>query len=312
MINASFKKKDFAGVFCLACGLLLTGLFIFLGFADGESTIGNILAGVGLGSAFVIFGIIFLLFNFKAFLFIKDERIKGRYHWFGRIDSPISDIIFAVSEGNTLLIQLKGGKMLAIMGIENSWEIASALLNNIPFKPIEDLEALQENLTHLKAAKKKDSVFGWLGVAIAGIVALVATFLVEIDEAHPLSQHDEITYPILGVMCLIGIVVTFCFAFRISKKNLLLKRLEYLFRRQIIETKPLLFGDAIKVYTDPNYLMRITFFSNNDDQSVYYITQVFASDLTFFKSYESETFENIEQLNEDLNYFVDLTDKFLR
>ena len=71
-------------------------------------------------------------------------------------------------------------------------------------------------------------------------------------------------------------------------------------------------GNVIKVFADENYTVRLTFFGYPNQTSVYYAVQEFASDYTFFKSYESEIFENIEQLQGGFEALIDITDRVLR
>ena len=85
MVKAMFEKKRFWNVFCLFCGLFIIGLFVFLGFVDNESTVVSIVSGIIFGAIICVFNLIFLLFNFKAYLYVEDGRIKGRYHYFGKM-----------------------------------------------------------------------------------------------------------------------------------------------------------------------------------------------------------------------------------
>ena len=70
-------------------------------------------------------------------------------------------------------------------------------------------------------------------------------------------------------------------------------------------------GNIIKVFADEYYTWRITLFGYPNDDSVYYVIQEFTYDFTFFKSYESEIFENIEQLADALEPLIDITEKVL-
>ena len=78
----------------------------------------------------------------------------------------------------------------------------------------------------------------------------------------------------------------------------------------MIETKPLVFGCILKVYTDYDCTGRIVVFGYPNDETVYYIMQEFASDYSLFKSYESEIYENMDELLVDIGELIDITDKF--
>ena len=53
---------------------------------------------------------LFLFYNFKAYFYIEGEVVKGKFHFFRKINCCISDIDFVLSQVNTLIIQLKNGK----------------------------------------------------------------------------------------------------------------------------------------------------------------------------------------------------------
>ena len=109
MIKAVFKKKSIWNIVTLLCGLILIGLFIFIGYVDSEATVSNLLTGIVLGSIICVFSVICLFFNFKAHLSIDNGHIRGRYHYFGKIDCRVSDVDFASWQMNTLSVQLKDG-----------------------------------------------------------------------------------------------------------------------------------------------------------------------------------------------------------
>ncbi len=136
-------------------------------------------------------------------------------------------------------------------------------------------------------------------------------FLTGERDAHEFSKIDWIIFAIMAVMEVAIIIVTLHYAQKAGQNNVPIEKLQYAIKRTIIETTPLLPGNMIKVYTDENCLGRITIFGYPNKSSVDYTVQTFASDFTFFKSYESEVFENIEQINEGLENFIDITDKFL-
>ena len=88
--NAIFKKNKADGITCLLSGIFLIGLFVFINYKDSEATMRNMLVGIVLGTFFCLVGIVFLLLNFKAYFYIDNGHIKGKYHWFGKIDCYIS------------------------------------------------------------------------------------------------------------------------------------------------------------------------------------------------------------------------------
>ena len=109
MVKAIFQKKYFWNVFCLLCGVFLIGLFLFVGHKDSEATPSDMLTGILFGVIISIFSIVSLFFNLKAYFYIDENHIQSRYHFFGRINCNLSDVVFVLGRNNTLMIQLKDG-----------------------------------------------------------------------------------------------------------------------------------------------------------------------------------------------------------
>ena len=83
---------------------------------------------------------------------IYDGHIKGKYHFFGKVDCKLSDVEFALARINTLIIQLKNGKCHTITGIENSHILASEIRSKMPFDLTKKPEVLIERLNKIKSA----------------------------------------------------------------------------------------------------------------------------------------------------------------
>ena len=306
------RKKFNIWLFLLfACGLFFIGLYIFLNIVDPKAT-SELLTFLIMGILIILVVIPSWLLNFGAFIHIDEDSIKAKYHWFGKIDCKLSDVVFAVARVNTLIIQLKNGKTHTIMGIENSWPLCSVIRRNMSFDVTEQPETLNEKLNNLKATKKNGLIYVCSGVALMFIIIFITVFLTGEREMYEFSNID---WTIFAIMCAIEIVTgiaTFYFAGKTGKNNIPIEKLQYTIQRRIIETQPLLPGNVIKVFADENYTVRLTFFGYPNQTSVYYAVQEFASDYTFFKSYESEIFENIEQLQGGFEALIDITDRVLR
>ena len=139
------KKFDVWLFLLLACGLFFIGLFIVLNIANPEAT-SELLTFFIAGIVIILVVIPSWLWNWGAFIRIDEVTIKAKYHWFGKIDCRLSDVVFAIARVNTLIIQLKDGKTHTIMGIENSWPLASIIRRNMSFEVTEQPEALMEKL----------------------------------------------------------------------------------------------------------------------------------------------------------------------
>ena len=305
------RKKFNIWLFLLfLCGLAFIGMYIFLNIVDPKST-DELLTFLIMGILIILVVIPSWLLNFGAFIHIDEDSIKAKYHWFGKIDCNLSDVVFAVARVNALIIQLKDGKAHTIMGIENSWTLASFIRKNMSFEVTEQPDVLMEKLNALKSAKKRELIYVCSGVALMFVIIFITVFLTGEREMHEFSKTD---WTVFAIMCVIEIataVATFYFASKTGKNNIPIEKLKYCIRRTIIESYPLLPGNAIKIFSDENYTGRITLFGYPNDDSVYYTVQEFASDYTFFKSYESEIFENVEQLQDGFEALVDITDKVL-
>lgn len=306
------RKKFNIWLFLLfLCGLAFIGMYIFLNIVDPEAT-SELLTFLIVGIMICLVVIPSWLLNFGAFVHIDENSIKAKYHWFGKIDCKLSDVTFAVARVNTLIIQLKDGKTHTIMGIENSWPLASLIRRNMLFKSTEQPETLIGKLNDLKSAKKKGLIYVCSGLALMFINIFVTVFLTGEREMHEFSKIDWTIFAIMGVVEIATIIATFYFAQKTGGNNIPIEKLRYEIQRRIIETQPLLPGFVIAVYTDENYTGRITLFGYPHDSAVYYSVQEFASDYTLFRAYTSDVYGSQEELPADFETLIDITEKVLR
>lgn len=309
--NGVFKHNKANGITIILSGIFLISLFIFIGFKDPDATLNGLIVGLVLGTLFGLIGTGFLLFNFKAFFYIDSGHIKGKYHYFGKINCNIGDVVFTLGRNQTLIIQLKDGKTYTIMGIENAWQLASIIRQNMPFEVAEQPETLIEELNKLKSSKKKGLVYVCFGLALMFIIIFITIFLTGEREMHEFSNIDWTIFAIMSVTELATVITTFYFAGKTGKNNIPIEKLQYEIQRRIIETQPLLPGFVIAVYTDDNYTGRITLFGYPNDSAVYYSVQEFASDYTLFRTYSSDVYGSQEELPPDFETLIDITDKVL-
>ena len=181
----------------------------------------------------------------------------------------------------------------------------------MPFDVAEQPETLIEELNNLKSSKKKGLIYVCSGLALMFINIFITVFLTGEREMHEFSKTDWTVFAIMGVIEIATVIATFYFATKAGKNNIPIEKLHYEIQRRIIETQPLLPGNVIKVFADENYTGRIILYGYPNQSSVYYTVQKFASDYTFFKSYESEIFENVEQLADGFEALIDITEKVL-
>lgn len=305
------RKKFNIWLFLLfVCGLFFIGLYIFLNIVDPKAT-SELLTFLIMGILIILVVIPSWLLNFGAFIHIDEDSIKAKYHWFGKIDCKLSDVVFAVARVNTLIIQLKDGKTHTIMGIENSWPLCSVIRRNMSFDVTEQPETLNEKLNNLKATKKNGLIYVCFGVALMFIIIFITVFLTGEREMYEFSNIDWTIFAIMCAMEILTGIATFYFAGKTGKNNIPIEKLQYTIQRRIIETQPLLPGFVIAVYTDENYTGRITLFGYPHDSAVYYSVQEFASDYTLFSAYTSDVYDSQDELPADFETLIDITDKVL-
>ena len=308
MVKAVFKKKYFWEILCLLCGVFLISLFVFIAYKDSEATIGGISTGVVFGTIICLISIAFLLFNFKAYLYIDNGSIKGKYNYFGKIDCDISDVDFVLSQINTLTIQLKNGKIHTIIGVENSFAICSLIQREMSFDNTKQTQNTIKDLKKMLSDKKKGIVNTCYSLLLAFIILLVTAFLVGEREVYEINGIGWAIIAIMGVIEIVMLIATFYFALKTGKNNVSIEKLKYTIRRTIIETRPLLAGRIIKVYTDNDYNARFTILGCPNENSVYYCVQWFDSDYNLINVYESDVFEDIELITSEFENYIDITE----
>ena len=305
------RKKFNVWVFLLClCVLAFIGMYILLNIVDPTAT-SKLLTFLIVGIMICLVVIPSWLLNSGAFIHIDEDSIKAKYHWFGKIDCKLSDVVFAVARVNTLIIQLKDGKTHTIMGIKNSWPLASIIRRNMSFEVTEQPETLNEKLNNLKANKKNGLIYVCSGVALMFVIIFITVFLTGEREIHEFSNIDWTIFAIMLATEIATAVATFYFAGKTGKNNIPIEKLQYEIQRRIIETQPLLPGFVIAVYTDENYTGRITLFGYPNVSAVYYSVQAFASDYTLFRAYTSDVYDSQEELPANFETLIDITEKVL-
>jgi len=309
VIQASFVKRKSGSIVCFVCGLFLCAVFVFWGLQG--TTFEECIAGVTIGATICTCSIISFLFNHKAFLYIEAGRISAKYHCFGRIDCPLSDVDFVVARINTLIIQLKNGKRYTIGGIENSEALCSAIRQNLPFEATEGTEIQIEKLNDLKSSQKKGLIYVCFAVAFMFINILVTVFLTGERDLHEFSITDWIIAAVMGVIEIATIIASFYFAQQAGRNTVLIENLQYVLRRTVVETKPLLPTNILRVLADDDYTVRVTVVGYPNDGSVYYIVQEVNAEYGLMRAFRSDTFDSIEELPEGIQALRDITDKVL-
>lgn len=311
MAKAIFQKKYFWNVFCLLCGVFLIGLFLFIGHKDSEANLRDMLTGILFGVIISIFSIISLFFNLKAYFYIDENHIQSRYHFFGRINCNLSDVVFVLGRNNTLMIQLKDGKRHTIMGIENAWPLATAIREQIFHIEAASPDDLLSKLETAQAAHKKKLLYTLGGVALMFVNIFIAVFLTGGKDMHAFTRTDWILFAIMGVLEILTAVFMFYFANQCGKHTFPIEQLKHQIKGAYIATTPLPAGIVKRVYTDANHMGRIVICGYPNDESVYYCVQEFVGNYLLKTVDTSEIYENEDNLpNEALSTFIDISDNF--
>ena len=106
---------------------------------------------------FFSFTIIPFLYNHKAYLYINDNKIVGKFGFFKRMECNISEVTFVLAQDDTIHIVLKDQKYY-IMGIKNAYAISTFIQQKMPFSPCEVTEALVERIKKRTQDRKKNII----------------------------------------------------------------------------------------------------------------------------------------------------------
>jgi hypothetical protein len=303
-----FIRKKFIGPlgFMSICSIFLIGLYFFLPIINPEATKGSL--------SFFMMGVLLALvtipswtLNRGAFFHITEDAIRAKYHWFGKINCKLSDVTFVFPQINTLTICLKGGKYYTIMGISNSWQVASFISHRISFEVKDPPEALIKKLDQSKRSKTQYLIRCSIATAFMLITPFITLFLTEEKSMHEFTRADWIITAVMGIILIFSTVDAFRFANKTGKMNIPLEKLHDEIRRTVIETEPLIYGNAIKVFINEDANMRLTVFGYPNSDSVYYtIEQLFPDNFSLCKTHESPLI-NIAELPESFDECIEIT-----
>ena len=309
--QAAFQKKYFWNILCLLCGLLIIGLFLFVGYKDSEATLSDKIAGIIWGAMICLFSIISLRFNFRAYLRIGEGRLRSKYHFFGEIDCKISDISFVLGRNNTLMLQLKHGKRHTIMGIENAYHLATVLRTGIFHIETASPDDLLLKLKKEQTAQKKKLLYTVGCVMLMFVNIFIAVLLTGGKELSAFTKMDWLLFTIMGLLEVMTVLFMFYIANQCGKHTFPIEQLKHQIKGAYIATAPLPAGIVKRVYTDANHMGRIVICGFPNDESVYYCTQEFVGNYLLKTVDTSQIYENEEQLlNGALSAFIDISDHF--
>lgn len=306
-----FRRKFNVWLFLLfVCGLTFIGMYVFFNVVDRDVT-GELLIFLIVGVIICVSIIPSWLLDFGAFIRIDENSIKAKYHWFGRIDCKLSDVTFAATRANTLIVQLNNGKIHTITGVANSCQLASLIRKKMSCEVTEAPGILIERLNGLRSAGKRELLYVILGVALMFVNIFITVFLTGGRDMHEFTRTDRIMFFLMGAVELVTTIATFYFAGRAGRYSIPMEKLQYEIQRSIVETEQLPSGNIIRVFSDESYSVRVTLFGYPNEDSVYYTVQGITSDYNLIETHVSEIYEDIEQLPDGFESLIDITEKVL-
>ena len=293
------KKRNIWLVLFILCGIFFIAQYAFLNIMDANTS-GELRTFLIMGILCGLLAVPAMLLNHGGFIRIEENSVKAKYHWFGKLDCRIDDIEFVLPQINALTILLKNGKRHTIMGIENSWAVASAIRRQGFAVEKEAPDTLRDKLSQAQAVRKKELwwVLGIGALLLANI--FIAAWLTGGRDLDQFSQPDWIIFSVMGLLELLIFVGLFYAAQRCGKRLLPIEQLKYRLRGAILATEPLPTNHRAAVYTDENHTGRIVVCGFPNDESVYYCVQEVFGNFELETVKTSQIYENAEQLPEEL------------
>lgn len=291
----SRNKTNFWLVLLLLCGIFFVFLWFFLRSTDDEAT-GALNTLLIMGILIALVAIPSMLLNFRAYFHIGENSIKAKYHWFGRLDCAIQDVEFVLPQINTLTVLLKNGKRHTIMGLDNSWELSSAIRSKIFRMETESPEIIQKELNRLQNIRRKEILWTAGATALMFANIFIAVLLTGARDLYEFSKLDWFLLSIMGLVELLTVMAVFYMAIRCGKHLLPIMQQKHRLRGAVIAHYPLPTNNVKTTFTDENYLGRVVVCGFPNDESVYYYVQELSGDLTLETVYTSDIYPNMDAL----------------
>ena len=191
------KKANIWNVLLLLCGVSFVALYVFLNIVDSEAT-SELLVFLIMGILCGLVGVASMLLNHGAFVHVTENTIKAKFHWFGKLDCSIDDVEFVLPQTNTLTILLKNGKRHAIIGVENSWALSSAIRRQSFEIEAEAPDSIRNQLAEAQATRKKELWWVFGGVALMFANIFIAVLLTGGRDLHEFNKMDWTIFVAMG------------------------------------------------------------------------------------------------------------------
>jgi len=293
--------------------LIWLGLCVFFVVKKGMTSAGDIFGFSFVTIIFFSFTIIPFLYNHKAYLYINDNKIVGKFGFFKRLECNISEVTFVLAQNDTIHIVLKDRKYY-IMGIKNAYAVSAFIQQKMPFSPCDVTEEEIENIKKRTQKRKKNIilVFCTLGLSFAWL--FITIFLTGAKDLPEFNRLDWIFFWIMWILEIPTVISMFIFAIMSGKGNLQFEKQIYDVKRSVLETSPLLWGPGHlrAVLTDSICSRRITVYCGcveNDPLSTCCRVEILDANYKLQFLFQTEIF-TMENFDEEFEGLVDITDKF--
>ncbi len=312
MIEGIFTKNNSWNFFFTISisTVLIFALRLLMKTNDSTIPVG-IFVAIGIGVIMVVCSIFFKFFNRNAYLFVENNRIKGKFGWSSEIDCDINDVEFVHSQTNTLIIKLKNGQQHVIMGILNSYDICSVIRKNISLDTTCPTEIICERLKKLKSQHFKGIITTIICVALMFVWIFLTAFLTGNKELEEFSKIDWYYFYGMIIAELLTVSLSFIAASQTGKKAFPIAHHKFMLKRKLIETAPIVPGNIKHIITDENFDFRAVIYGYPNSTNVYYSVQQVDENFNVLSSPSSKIFESEDKLPFEVSAFIDITDKVL-
>lgn len=303
------KSNNFFGWLGIICGIAISAMFIK--FIDAEDTLDNFVISlffICFGALSTVLGILMLTLNRNSFFRVSEDGIKAKFSWSKTLNCTIGEIASATEGPLTLIIVMKNGKQYSVSGMENAYAIGPYIRELMrrctPDNEFSDVlkssdELRIEVINAVKLRKKRIIaivvcmllLFAWLFAAFAG------TSWKDLEE---FTSRDWIIFDVCAFLELATAVCMFVLGRRAGRSVSTDSERIRLLRKTEILTAPLPSGNALEVYTDDDYFLRVTVMSFINTGEYYFTTERMDESLMLRDEAQSIIFADLDEVYEDL------------
>ena len=290
----------------MACGLALAAMPLLVIFSEGRIDKDDIL----FISAMMICGIVCSLcfasaffFNRGAYLHLSEDGITGRFAWNTALVCSYRDVAYCEIGIYSLTVRLAGGRRYTIAGLFNAAEICREIRKKMFVFSAEGNVPLPDAINDIRAAKRRRTLWLVLTVGSFALIFMLIFITVLLTGEREMSEFTPADWKIFTVFAVIELMIlvfSFFSADRCGKMLTEEKEKTVLMHRSILQTAPPP-ENAVRVLISTVYTVSAVIFGYPDGGNVYFVIQSVGKDLEPVTVYTSETFENMEELEQKLN-----------